>query len=92
MIKTIASREQIDNKKEFGIRLEKKPLTTKKQQEFIIESLPGVGPSLAKGLLKKFKTIKKIMNSSEKELKEIEKLGQKKAKNIQEILDEIYED
>jgi len=90
IIKTIAKREQNSENKEFGIRLEKKPITTKEQQEFIIESLPGIGPSLAKELLKQFKTIKKIMNSSEDKLKEIDKLGSKKAKSIKEILDKIY--
>ena len=36
----------------------RKPLTLKQQQEYIIESFPGIGPTLSKSLLKKFKSIK----------------------------------
>ncbi|MBU3940349.1 MAG: DEAD/DEAH box helicase [Nanoarchaeota archaeon] len=86
----IAKREQVAQEKEFGVRLDKKPLTTKEQQEFIIESLPGIGPTLAKSLLKKFKTVKKIINAKPEKLKKIEKLGPKKTEEIQRILDEEY--
>jgi len=91
LIRTIAKREQQTSNTSFGTRIEKKPVMTKEQQEFIIESLPGIGPTLAKSILKKFKTVKKIINSSKEELESVEKLGPKKAKNIREILDEIYE-
>ena len=92
LIRTIAKREQQTSSTSFGTRIEKKPVMTKEQQEFIVESLPGIGPMLAKSILRKFKTINKIMNSSKEELESVEKLGPKKAKNIREILDEIYED
>jgi Fanconi anemia group M protein len=52
--------------------------------------LPNVGPSLAKELLKKFKTVKKIVNAKEEKLKKVEKIGEKKAKNIRNILDSDY--
>jgi len=92
LIRAIALREQNKEFKDIGVRIDKKPLTTKEQQEFIIESLPGVGPSLAKSLLNKFKTVRKIINADPKELTKINQLGEKKAKEIQRVLDEIYED
>lgn len=92
LIVAIAKREQEKEKKEFGIRTEKKPLTTREQQEFIIESLPNVGPLLAKSLLKEFKTVKRIINTTEEKLQEVEKLGPKKAKEITRIINEEYED
>jgi len=91
LIKSIAIREQNYKEKDFGIRTERKPLTTKEQQEFIIESLPGIGPSLAKSLLKEFKTVKKIMNSKPEKLTKIEQLGKTKAEEIIRVLNEKYE-
>ena len=68
----------------------KKPQNIKQQQEFIIESLPGIGPTLSKSLLKKFKTINNIFNATEEELKEIKKLGPKKINNIKKVLEKKY--
>ena len=68
----------------------KKLLTLKEQQEYIISSLPNVGPSLAKELLKKFKTVKKVINAKEDKLKKVEKIGEKKAKNIRNLVDSEY--
>ncbi len=91
-IKIISLREQNPNSKDIGIRLDKKPVTTKEQQEYIIESFPGIGPSMAKSLLKKFKKIEDIVNASQKDLEKIESIGEKRAKEIKRILKEIYED
>lgn len=59
-------------------------------QEYIIESLPGVGPTIAKNLLNKFKNVKNIFNASEEELIEVDKIGKIKAKEIKKIIDEHY--
>lgn len=63
------------------------PLTLKEQQVYIVESLPGVGPTIAKSLLKKFKTIKKIVNATEEQLKKVDKIGKIKAKELKKILE-----
>lgn len=90
LIKSITSREQNPENKEIGVRIDKRPMTTKEQQEFIIESLPGIGPSLAKSLLKKFKSVKKIINAKPENLIKVDQLGDKKADEIKKILEEIY--
>jgi len=77
-------------KKPVGMLTKRKPLTLKEQQEFIIESLPKIGPTISKNLLKKFKTVKNIMNANEKELQEIEKIGPKKAREIKKVIEESY--
>ena len=87
---TIAKREQEENTKEFGIRGERKPLSDTELQEYITSGLPGVGPSLAKSLLDKFKSIENIVNASEDELKDVEKIGSKKAQEIKRILKREY--
>ena len=90
LLLTIAKREQDIGKKDFSIRQEKKPLTLKEQQEYIVESLPGVGPLLAKSLLKKFKSVKKIINAKEEKLQKVEKIGKVKAKEIRKVIEEEY--
>ena len=67
------------------------PLTLKEKQICIIESLPGIGPTIARSLLKEFKTIKGIVNATEEELQEVEKIGKIKAKELKKIFEELYE-
>ncbi len=86
----IAKREQDPDKKYFDPHSEKKPLTLKEQQEYIVSSLPNVGPVLAKDLLKYFGSVRNIMNASEERLTNVEKIGEKKAKAIRDVVDSEY--
>ena len=67
-------------------------MTIKEQQEYLISALPGIGATLAKPLLTKFKTIKNIINAPEDELKKVELIGKKKAKKIKDVVDKEYQD
>ncbi|RMF54502.1 DEAD/DEAH box helicase [Candidatus Woesearchaeota archaeon] len=91
LLMIMAKREQEEKPKIFNPHGSKKPLTLKEQQEYIVSALPGIGLSLAKPLLKKFKTVKKIMNAKEEQLKKIDLIGEKKAKEIRKVLDSEYE-
>ena len=66
----------------------RKPLTLREKQLYLIESLPGIGPTLATSLLKYFKNIKNLVNADEKELLNVEKIGKIKAKELKKIFDE----
>ena len=79
-------------KRHISLLTKRKPLTLKEQQEYIIESLPGVGPNLSKALLSKFKTVKNVINAKEKRLKKVDKIGEKKSKVLREVLDREYKD
>lgn len=87
---TIIARRLEKPKRHISLLRKRKPLTLKEQQEFIIESLPGVGPTLSKNLLKKFKSVKKVMNAKEINLKKVEKIGDKKAKELRKVIREKY--
>lgn len=87
----IAKREQEDVTRTFSMHANKKPLSFKEQQEYIVSSLPGVGPLLAKPLLEKFNSVKNIVNASEEELREVEKIGERKARQIKEVLEREYQ-
>ena len=54
--------------KEASLNVSKKNLTKSERMQFILEGFPGIGPKTARKLLEKFKTIKNIINASEKEL------------------------
>jgi len=87
----MARREQENGSKEFSLHSCKKPLTLKEQQEYIVSSLPFVGPSAAKELLKHMKTVKNIINADEKDLKQVNKVGDKIAKGIKDVVEKDYE-
>jgi len=88
----IAKREQEEKGKDFSLHGERKPLTLKEQQEYIISALPGIGATLAKPLLKKFKTVKRIVNASEESLQKVELIGEKKAKAIKDVVEGEYKE
>ena len=90
MLFSIAKREQLDLDKSISLHGDRKPITHKELQEFIVSTLPNVGTKLAIELLKKFKSIKGIMNATEEELKEIALIGDVKAKKIKEIIERVY--
>jgi len=55
--------------KEMSTNTKKKAKNKKEQMQFILEGFPGIGPKAAKKLLKDFKSLKKIFNATEEELK-----------------------
>ncbi len=60
------------------------------QQLFFVSSLPGVGAKLARKLLLKYGTPRRIMNLTEGELSMTPGIGWKKAEKIKHMLDERY--
>ncbi|MFH0868558.1 MAG: DEAD/DEAH box helicase [Candidatus Woesearchaeota archaeon] len=92
LLNIIAKREQEETSKDFSLHPEKKNLSIKEQQEYIISSLPGVGSGLAKPLLKHFKSVKNVINAEQKQLEEVEKIGKKKAERIKDIVDREYQE
>ena len=65
-ISVLAKKEK---KEHISIRAVKKALNKKEQLQYILEGFPSIGPATAKKLLKKFKTLKNIINASDEELK-----------------------
>ncbi|MCD4771394.1 hypothetical protein K8R30_03180 [archaeon] len=58
-------------KSQNAIRQIKTQQTSKLQKQFILEGFPGIGPTLAKNLLKEFKSLNNIFNATEKQLEKI---------------------
>jgi len=92
LLQIIAKREQEETGKDFNLHADRKPATLKEQQEYVVSSLPGINLTLAKPLLKKFKTIKNIVNATDKELQEVEKIGPSKSKQIKDVVEKEYKE
>ncbi|MGM5484459.1 MAG: DEAD/DEAH box helicase [Nanobdellota archaeon] len=90
LISTIAGREQEGTDKSFSPHREKRGMTKKEQQEYIVSSLPDIGPSLAPDLLGSFGSVKRVFEASEEELKNLDMMGEKKARKIRELIDSSY--
>ena len=60
------------------------------QQLYLVSSLPGVGTKLAKRLLLKYGTPRRIMNLTEGELSMTPGIGWKRAEKIKHLFDEKY--
>ncbi len=85
-----AKREQLAKDKDIRLRTGRKGLTLTETQQFVVESLPMVGPTMAKSLLKKFKSVRNIINASREDLMKVENLGEKKASRIRRLATARY--
>jgi Fanconi anemia group M protein len=90
LLLVIARREQEETKKDFSPHADRKPMTLKEQQEYIVSALPSVGPNLARELLKHFGSVQAIFMSSEKGLQNVPGVGEKIARAIKELATEPY--
>ncbi len=91
-ILAVAKREQEAIGTEFSAHTEKKALDLAQQQEYVVSSLPGVGPMVAKPLLREFGSVKNVVNASEDDLQKVKLIGEKKAKDIRRVLDAEYKE
>ena len=88
----MARREQEERKKEVRLRSEKKALTLGERQRLIVEGLPNVSSTLAKRLLRHFGNVERVFTATEEELKEVEGIGPKKAREIRKVITAPYVD
>jgi ERCC4-related helicase len=89
MLIAIARREQ-EEKKGFSPHGSRKPMTLREQQEYLVSSLPGIGPALAKPLLNEFGSVRELVNADIDKLKNVRLIGDKKAEMIRKVVDEKY--
>ncbi|MFT4309665.1 MAG: DEAD/DEAH box helicase [Candidatus Woesearchaeota archaeon] len=88
---TIAKREQLKGNRPYSLHGIKEVDDIRRIQEYIVSSLPGIGPGLAPSLLEHFKTIRNIANANKEELSKVDKIGKKKAESIEEVFGKEYD-
>lgn len=88
---TISKKEQLKNNNgSLKLRYSKTKMSVSQWQLFIMQSFPDVGPTLAKSILKEFKSLKKISNAEIEELTKVDKLGLKKANKIKYLFEREF--
>ena len=89
---TMAKKEQLTNNNttDSKLRYQKTKMSGSQFQLFIMQSFPDVGPTLAKSILKEFKSIKNISNATIDDLKKVSKLGPKKAQKIKYLFEREF--
>jgi Fanconi anemia group M protein len=92
LVRTLAAREQLENKRLPEIRGEKHAMTLPERQRFIIESLPNVSAILAHRLLEKFGTVSAIFSAKIDELIKVKGIGKRTAREIREAIEKEYPD
>ncbi len=90
LIAIMAKREQTDEKRENSLHGKKTSLTLKEQQEYIISSLPEIGPAVARNLLLHFGSVEGVMSASRDELMEVGLVGPRTADRIREVVGGAY--
>lgn len=77
-------------KQELSLNAKRKAKNIYEQQRFIIEGFPGIGPKTARELLKKFKTLKGVINAPLEEIARIKKMNEKKARKFIDLINTKY--
>ncbi len=82
LIHAFARHEQAAIRKRIVIRSKPRLESTRDWQLFVVQSFPGIGPKLAERLLKRFGSIKRIVNASPIELALVEGIGKKRGLDL----------
>lgn len=92
MLLALAKHEQVAKSQSLSVYAKRKARNLAEQQRGIVESLPNVGPKLARELLKYFQTVENVMSAPESELKEVGKIGEKRAKELRHAISSRYKE
>lgn len=90
ILKMLAKREQMENKREVNPHGKKSTSTLTEQQEYLVSAIADIGPKAARNLLLHFGSVEAIMKSDAKELKKVKLIGPKRAAKIRELLETPY--
>jgi Fanconi anemia group M protein len=90
LLLSIARREQSKGERRPRIRMERKPESLAREQEFVIAGLPLVDTIIARRLLKAFGTVERVFVASEKELQDVEGIGKKISERIRRVVSTPY--
>lgn len=90
ILKMLAKREQMENKREVNPHGKKSTSTLTEQQEYLVSSIADIGPKAARNLLLHFGSVEAIMKANIKELKKVKLIGPKRATKIRELIEAPY--
>jgi ERCC4-type nuclease len=81
----MARRARREEKRSYPLRVVPKRAEPREAMLAVVEGLPGVGPERAEALLRKFGTLSALFSASAEELEQVEGVGEKTAKRLEEL-------
>lgn len=84
-VRSLARREQEDRDREVNQHGQKSTDSMSDTQEYVVSSIPEIGPVIARELLAHFGSVKAVLNASVEELTEVEGVGEKTAQEIEDV-------
>jgi Fanconi anemia group M protein len=90
MLKMLAKREQIENRREINPHGKKLASTLAEQQEYLISSISNIGPKASRNILLHFGSVEAFMKANTEELIKVKLIGPKTAAKIREVLESPY--
>src|SRR5256885_15420398 len=66
-------------------------MSLEQRQRFVVEGLPSIGETLARGLLERFGSVRAVFSATEEELKKVPKIGDIKAAEIVRLSNAPYD-
>lgn len=92
LVYQLAKREQLKRDRPISYRVVKKSDSLHVNQRNILEGFPFIGPTLAERLIKEYGSIRLFANTSLERLQKIENVGEKKAKIIFDVLNNVKDE
>ena len=84
----VLARRLEKEKRDISLRYKKSEMSFEEQKQFILEGFPGIGPTTAKALVEKFKTLEKIFGASKEKLAKTELFDEKKLDGFRRLIEE----
>ncbi len=91
LVYAVAKHEQLAKKQPMRLFAKRKALTLSQSQRAIVETFPMIGPKLAKNILQHFGNLDNLIRASIQELKQVEGMGDKRAKLVYETIHQKYD-
>lgn len=79
-----------DTAQEFSLHAKRRSASPQKTQRYILETIPGIGPHLAKALLQQFGNLQAVFNAAPDDLMEVPGIGRNRAEKIRTLLQRDY--
>lgn len=84
----LISGQEVKAKQELFCRPGRRPKRPRKQQLYILQGLPQIGPKLAGELLDSFGSVEKVITASSEELQKVRGLGKAKVEKVRNAVRE----
>ncbi len=92
VITMIAEKEQGNRRnRTFNLHGKRSHLSHHEAKEYVVSSIPGIGPTVAMNLLMYFGSVENIMTAPREELMKVERVGSSTADHIRELAGRWYD-